>query len=306
MTLSRTQRRNAPPALTALLAVAFTLAFAATLSAQAVSDPRIAEFDPSADHWEMLGTGQPAVLRYELAVYLVGAPAPFAIVDMGKPTPDPDGKIRFDFAPSAGNWPRPGTNFEARVSAVGPEGSALSEPSNLFILSPCTIALSSSYALVAVLGGNYGVGVSTGTGCRWTVTTAASWVNLLTAGGLGGGTAAFQVKANSSSSNRTGTIGIGGKSLTLIQQGAPPPRTPPVITWATPAPITAGTPLGATQLNATASVPGTFVYNPVAGTVLPAGISTLTATFTPADPKRYTTATASRGLVVNALGPLRP
>ena len=39
----------------------------------------------------------------------------------------------------------------------------------------------------------------------------------------------------------------------------------PVITWATPADITYGTALSATQLNATASVPGTFAYTPAAG-----------------------------------------
>ena len=42
----------------------------------------------------------------------------------------------------------------------------------------------------------------------------------------------------------------------------------PTITWATPADIVYGTALSATQLNATASVPGTFVYTPAAGTVL--------------------------------------
>ena len=36
----------------------------------------------------------------------------------------------------------------------------------------------------------------------------------------------------------------------------------PVITWATPADIVYGTALSATQLNATTSVPGTFVYTP--------------------------------------------
>jgi hypothetical protein len=36
----------------------------------------------------------------------------------------------------------------------------------------------------------------------------------------------------------------------------------PVITWATPADIVYGTALSATQLNATANVPGTFVYTP--------------------------------------------
>ncbi len=67
----------------------------------------------------------------------------------------------------------------------------------------------------------------------------------------------------------------------------------PVITWPTPAPITYGTALSATQLNASASVPGTFAYNPAAGTVLPAGTNTLTTIFTPTDTQDYVTATAS-------------
>ena len=45
----------------------------------------------------------------------------------------------------------------------------------------------------------------------------------------------------------------------------------PVITWPTPADIVYGTALSATQLNATTTVPGTFVYTPAAGTVLNAG-----------------------------------
>ncbi|HXW15582.1 MAG TPA: hypothetical protein VEN79_13835, partial [Terriglobia bacterium] len=67
----------------------------------------------------------------------------------------------------------------------------------------------------------------------------------------------------------------------------------PKITWAKPAAITSGTPLSSTQLDATASVPGTFVYSPAAGTVLPAGTQTLSVTFTPTDTVDYTTATDS-------------
>ena len=71
-------------------------------------------------------------------------------------------------------------------------------------------------------------------------------------------------------------------------------RATPVITWSTPAGIVAGTPLGATQLNANANVAGSFVYTPPAGTVLPDGAGqTLNATFTPADGANYTTAIAS-------------
>lgn len=75
----------------------------------------------------------------------------------------------------------------------------------------------------------------------------------------------------------------------------------PVITWATPAAITYGTALSSTQLNATASVPGTFTYSPAAGTVLAVGQQTLTANFTPTDTTDYNTATASVTLTVNAV-----
>ena len=64
----------------------------------------------------------------------------------------------------------------------------------------------------------------------------------------------------------------------------------PVITWETPADITYGAALGADQLNATASVPGLFVYTPAAGDRLSVGMQTLTATFTPTDSVDYTTA----------------
>ncbi len=77
----------------------------------------------------------------------------------------------------------------------------------------------------------------------------------------------------------------------------------PSITWANPAAIPSGTPLGSTQLDATASwavggvlgsVAGTFSYNPPAGTVLNAANSrTLSVAFTPTDTTDYTTAAGS-------------
>jgi len=73
----------------------------------------------------------------------------------------------------------------------------------------------------------------------------------------------------------------------------------PTISWPTPAPITYGTPLSATQLDATTSVPGTFAYSPVAGTIPSVGTHTLKVTFTPTDTSDYLTATASVTLIVN-------
>ena len=76
------------------------------------------------------------------------------------------------------------------------------------------------------------------------------------------------------------------------------PRTAPTITWPAPTPITQGTPLAGSQLDATASVPGSFAYFPPAGTVLSAGTHTLTVAFTPTDTTDYTTASASTTLTV--------
>jgi hypothetical protein len=67
----------------------------------------------------------------------------------------------------------------------------------------------------------------------------------------------------------------------------------PTITWTTPASIGYGTALGTGQLNATASIPGTFAYTPAAGTALSGGPHTLSVTFTPTDTTDYTTATAA-------------
>jgi hypothetical protein len=56
----------------------------------------------------------------------------------------------------------------------------------------------------------------------------------------------------------------------------------PVLSWAHPADIIYGSALSSSQLNATANVPGSFAYNPPAGTVLPVGNNQqLNATFTP-------------------------
>ncbi len=67
----------------------------------------------------------------------------------------------------------------------------------------------------------------------------------------------------------------------------------PAITWPEPAAVPSGAALGATQLNATSSVKGTFEYSPAAGEVLPAGSHTLTVTFTPANKANFDVTQAS-------------
>src|SRR5665213_1596375 len=77
----------------------------------------------------------------------------------------------------------------------------------------------------------------------------------------------------------------------------------PTITWPTPAPITYGTPISNTQLNAKANVPGTFTYFVTAGTILPAGTQPLAVQFTPTDTTKYAQAIADVNFVINKADP---
>jgi hypothetical protein len=87
------------------------------------------------------------------------------------------------------------------------------------------------------------------------------------------------------------------QSFTIAQATA-------VVTWDPPAAITFGGALGPGQLDATANVPGTFVYTPAVGTVLPVGNGqTLAAAFTPADTVDYISATATTTITVNPAPP---
>jgi hypothetical protein len=118
-----------------------------------------------------------------------------------------------------------------------------------------------------------------------TATTDANGVATITNVGLAGlnaGTYAGYVTARyASDSSYAGSNGAG--NLTVE-------KATPSVVWNTPADIVYGTPLGASQLNATASVPGSFVYTPAAGAVLNAGNGqTLSAQFTPADTTNYNT-----------------
>jgi len=77
----------------------------------------------------------------------------------------------------------------------------------------------------------------------------------------------------------------------------PEPLAAPVI-WALPAPIVEGTPLSTMQLNAVSVIEGVFSYDPPAGTVLPVGTRSLTATFYARDSAKYMLHTETRSILV--------
>src|SRR5206468_12828447 len=103
------------------------------------------------------------------------------------------------------------------------------------------------------------------------------------------------VQASFTAATISGTPYLGSTSGTLSLTVT---KATPTITWANPADITYGTALSGTQLNATASVPGSFVYTPAAGAILNVGNGqTLHVAFTPTDTTNYNS--ASKDVLIN-------
>ncbi len=110
------------------------------------------------------------------------------------------------------------------------------------------------------------------------------------------GRATFSTSSLSAGSHTISTVYVGDADFlsstdSMTQQVN---QSTPTISWNNPADITYGTPLNGTQLDATTSVPGTFAYDPAAGTIIGAGeYQPLYAVFTPFDTTNYSGTTAN-------------
>jgi hypothetical protein len=89
------------------------------------------------------------------------------------------------------------------------------------------------------------------------------------------------------------------KTVSLIVNQATP-----VLIWPPPTAITYGTALSTTQLNASASIPGSFAYTSAIGNVPAAGADTLSVIFNPTDSTNYTTIAKTVQLTVNKATPV--
>jgi len=148
---------------------------------------------------------------------------------------------------------------------------------------------------VSSAGGTPNVSVTAASGsCTWNAVSNSSFIHVTGgASGAGSGTVNLSVDANTTGIPRDGTLTIAGQTVTIHQ------RALPAITWNNPADIIYGTGIDGTQLNATANVPGSFVYTPPSGTVLGKGPQNLHTDFTPTNTADYDN--ASKDVTLNVL-----
>lgn len=117
-----------PVRIATCICASLILACAATADAQVIN-PRVVEFDVSADHSRVV-LGQPAVTRYELRVFAEGASAPITTADLGKPTPASGTRVSLDQAAVFAAVPLGA--YVARVAAIGPGGEGVSDATSPF------------------------------------------------------------------------------------------------------------------------------------------------------------------------------
>lgn len=180
-------------------------------------------------------------------------------------------------------------------AASGPSTAAANNPITPSLLTqaitltstpPINPPLSSSY-VVSATGGNSGIPVvlsvdSATTGSACSITADVVYFN----------------HPGICVIDATEAAGSGYAAAPQMQQTISVAQVTPTITWPMLTTVTYDTVLSSDQLNATASIPGTFTYAPPLGTLEGAGADTITATFTPTDSTDYASATMTATLHV--------
>ncbi len=122
----------------------------------------------------------------------------------------------YNAALGAGNvWRDPYSDLTLTLAQISPSQATLSVTyaNACAVISPNTISLT-SFAQTA------STAITAASTCAWTATTATPWITLGSpSSGFGNGTLNFSVSNNPTTSSRTGTISVGGQTVTISQAG---------------------------------------------------------------------------------------
>jgi hypothetical protein len=124
------------------------------------------------------------------------------------------GQVRYRAAENSGNSSRT-ARIEVNGAVFTLTQAGRQSPVCNYDISPASASFPSD-------GGSGRIDVSTGNACPWTASTSASWIDITSGSAdVGNGRVEYTVSANTSSSSRTGTIEVAGRTFTVSQDGAP-------------------------------------------------------------------------------------
>ncbi len=190
--------------------------------------------------------------------------------------------------------------FAAPATIAANAASATFSPSNQAVTLSASVTsaagtVNSGTVVFTVVDTSGQVATQVGTPASVAVTNGSASATFTLPGGTQAGP--YSIRAAYSGDGTYRAVSDNTKILTVNQAT-------PVITWSNPAGIPFGSALSSVQLNATANVPGTFVYTPPAGTVLPAGNGqALWVQLNPTNSRNYKAVTAGVQINVTAGGP---
>jgi hypothetical protein len=91
----------------------------------------------------------------------------------------------------------------------------------------CSYSASPTTVSVPSTGSNGSIAVTTGSSCPWTSTSAVSWITITAGSSMSGqGSANYTVAGNPTTSARSGTLTVAGRTVTITQNAGRPPPAP--------------------------------------------------------------------------------
>ncbi|MBI4905112.1 MAG: BACON domain-containing protein [Acidobacteria bacterium] len=114
-----------------------------------------------------------------------------------------------------------GFNYQQNPNATSRSGT-LTIGGQTFTLTqegaPCTITINPTSQSVSSAAGSGTTNVTAAAGCTWTAASNANWITVASgASGTGSGTVSYSYQQNPNTTNRSGTLTIGGQTFTLSQ-----------------------------------------------------------------------------------------
>jgi hypothetical protein len=126
------------------------------------------------------------------------------------------GQVNYTVAANTTTAARTGTLLVAGQTVTFSQAAA----SCNYTVTPTTVAAPPD-------GNASSVGVSSGTGCSWTAVSNVNWITITAgASGSGDGNVSYTVAINGTTSQRTGTLTVAGKAVTVTQAAQTVPVPP--------------------------------------------------------------------------------
>ena len=124
-----------------------------------------------------------------------------------------DGAVGYSVLPNTTTAARTGT---VKVAGKNVTVSQAAPPPCAYTVAPTSLSLPSGTTSGTIT-------VTTTSACAWTAISNASWISVTSGASTGSGAVSYSVLPNTTTSARTSTLKVAGKTVTVTQAAAPPP-----------------------------------------------------------------------------------